>query len=114
MTKKSLQLVGNEHAVSYSDPPRNLGAAGTQLWRSIQSEYDIHDAAGIEMLAQACQALTRAENLRAVVDKEGPVIKSGGVVKQHPALVAEMSCRTFVVRTLKQLGLNFEPLRAST
>jgi Phage terminase, small subunit len=76
-------------------------------------EYDIQDAGGIEMLAQACQALDRAESLREEIDRDGEVIRVRGTIKDHPALRHELACRSFVVRTLSRLGLNFEPVRPS-
>jgi hypothetical protein len=93
------------------EPPRPLGDAGLALWLRVNSEYDISDAAGVEMLCQACQSLDRAEALRAEIDADGEVIRARGLVKDHPALKHELASRAFVVRTLARLGLSFEPLR---
>jgi hypothetical protein len=38
-------------------PPRSLDKPGLSLWNSIQTEYDISDSGGAEMLLQACGAL---------------------------------------------------------
>lgn len=62
-------------------------------------------------MLQACQALDRAESLREEIDRDGEVIRSRGVIKDHPGLKHELSSRAFVVRTLAKLGLNFEPVR---
>jgi hypothetical protein len=45
-------------------PSRKLGNHGLSLWTKVTTEYDMSDAAGAEMLTQACQALDRAELLR--------------------------------------------------
>jgi hypothetical protein len=45
------------------EPPRPLGVHGRRLWDQADAEYDVSDAAGIEMLAQACTMLDRAEAL---------------------------------------------------
>ena len=45
-------------------PSRKLGKYGADLWSKVTDEYDMSDAAGVEMLTQACQALDRAEDLR--------------------------------------------------
>jgi hypothetical protein len=95
------------------EPPRILGEPGRKLWDRVVAEYDVNDAAGIEMLAQACVALDRAEMLKGEIESDGPVIRSRGQIKDHPALKHELAARAFVVRTLTRLGLNFEPLRAS-
>jgi hypothetical protein len=93
------------------EPPRKLGDHGRNLWDRIMSEYGITDSGGIEMLAQACAGLDRAEALRAQIDADGEVIRSRGAVREHPAIKLELAARAFVVRTLGRLGLNFEPLR---
>jgi hypothetical protein len=77
------------------------------------SEYDIQDSGGLEMLTAACQALDRAEALREEIDRDGEVIRSRGLIRDHPALKHELANRAFVVRTLAKLGLNFEPVRPS-
>jgi P27 family predicted phage terminase small subunit len=93
-------------------PPRDLGKPGRALWDRVQAEYDVSDVAGIELLAQACTALSAAEALREEVNRDGPVLRSRrGGVRDHPALKHELAARAFVVRTLTKLGLNFEPLR---
>jgi hypothetical protein len=92
-------------------PPRQLGTHGMKLWRSITSDYDVTDAGGIEMLAQACQALDRAEALRAVIEKDGEIIRTKAGLKDHPALKHELANRSFVVRTLQRLGLDVEAIK---
>jgi hypothetical protein len=93
-------------------PPRPLGAPGRQLWDRVQSEYRIADCGGVELLAQACQALDRAERLAEAIARDGDVIHSRtGVPRTHPAVKDELACRAFVVRTLERLGLNIEAVR---
>jgi hypothetical protein len=41
-------------------PPRPLHQHGMALWSRVTRDYDISDAAGIELLCLACQALDRA------------------------------------------------------
>ena len=111
--KPPLKLIGSEGASNWAEPPRNIGPHGRRLWDQVMREYDIQDAGGLEMLAQACQALDRAEALREEIDRDGAVIRVRGTVRDHPALKHELACRSFVVRTLSRLGLNFEPVRPS-
>jgi hypothetical protein len=92
-------------------PSRTLGKHGRSLWDRVQSEYEVQDAGGLEMLLQACAALDRAENLRLEIDRDGEVIRTRSGVKDHPALKHELACRAFVVRTLARLGLNFEAVK---
>jgi hypothetical protein len=83
-------------------PPRPLGKHGTALWRKVQTGYYkiTDDARRIELLAQACTALDRAEELAALVAKHGPLIRG----RINPAVKQELATRAFVVSTLKQLS----------
>ena len=100
-------------AATASQPPRSLGDQGLSLWNRITSEYRIEDCGGLEILAQACQALDRAETLRSEIERDGEVLRLQSTVRDHPALKHELANRAFVVRTLARLGLNFEPVRSS-
>jgi hypothetical protein len=111
--KPPLKLIGCEGSTTGTEPPRDLGAYGRKLWDQVMREYAIEDAGGIEMLAQACQALDRAEALREEIDQDGAVIRMRGTIRDHPALKHELANRAFVARTLARLGLNFEPVRPS-
>jgi hypothetical protein len=89
------------------DPPRPLGTHGRALWDRIQAEYGIRDSAGVEMLAQACAAVDRAEALSAAVAKVGFMVggRANGLIKD------ELAARSFVTRTLSRLGLDLEPAK---
>ena len=74
-------------------------------------EYRIQDTGGIELLAQACAALDRAEDLADAFTEDGAVVRTQTGVKSHPACKDELACRAFVVRTLERLGLNVEAVK---
>ena len=93
-------------------PPRKLGDAGLSLWQSIQSEYRIDDAAGIELLMQACEAADRVARLAEKINADGEIIQTENGPKPHPGLKDELAGRAFIVRVLRQLGLNLEPVRS--
>jgi hypothetical protein len=97
--KPTLALVEPDDAVG--SPPRKLGAHGMALWNKVNADYRIDDAGGIELLAQACAGLDRAEAV--IYTKSGP--------KAHPAIREETALRSFVCRTLQRLGLNIEVLK---
>jgi Phage terminase, small subunit len=94
--------------VGEPEPPRRLDTPGRALWDSVQAEYRITDSAGVEMLAQACQALDRAEQLADAVAGDGVIVHTAMGVRTHPAVKEELACRAFVVRTLSRLGLDLE------
>ena len=74
-------------------------------------EYAITDRGGIELLAQACAALDRAESLAEAIAEDGAVIRTRSGPKSHPAAKDELQNRAFVVRTLERLGLNVEAIK---
>jgi len=94
------------------EPPRKLGVFGSALWNSVQSEYRIDDIGGIELLAQACTALDRAEELAEVIAHDGPVVRTKFTMRAHPCIKEELALRAFIVRTLERLGLNVETLKS--
>jgi len=106
---KKLRLMDGR---SRTRPPCALGKVGQSLWNRVLGDYDINDAAGVELLAQACQAADRAESLRRQIDETGEVIHTRSGLRDNPLLKHEVASRAFVTRTLCRLGLNSEPLRA--
>lgn len=108
---KNLKLVA-DNTPSTMSPPRPLGVHGERLWRSVHLQYGIEDAAGIEFLLTACQALDRAEALKAQIDADGAVIRTKAGLKDHPGLKHETAARSLCIRTLARLGLDLEPVRA--
>jgi len=109
--KPPLTLV--EPATIGVQPPFTLGKHGRSLWDRIQSDYDVSDSAGIELLGQACAAADLAEQLNEEIQHDGPVVRSRGAIRAHPAVKDLIAARSFVVRTLIKLGINFEPVRAA-
>src|SRR5262245_18166173 len=94
-----------------SSIPTGLGDHGRSLWSTVMAEYQGDDIGGREMLFQVCAAADMAARLRAQIDKEGVLIKTKGVPREHPLIKQELAHRSFVVRGLARLGLNFEPIR---
>jgi hypothetical protein len=92
-------------------PLRKLGKPGANLWRSVMSEFEISDAAGLEMLTMACEQLDRAQDCREQIDRDGLMFKTKSGPKNHPLLKDELAARAFVCRTLQRLGLNLEAVK---
>jgi len=76
----------------------------------IQSEYDIRDSAGAELLTQACLSADRAASLAAIIARDGETIETKIGMKEHPLLKSELGARSFVVRCIEKLGLTLEPI----
>ena len=94
-------------------PPGKLGPTGLSLWSDITMAYDFHDRASFETLYQACSAADRAATLRDAIDQDGQIIRTGKMLRDHPAPKHELANRAFVVRLLAKLGLDLEPVRPS-
>ena len=77
----------------------------------MHGEYNISDAGGIELLAQACAAVDRAEALAECVGRDGVMIYAKQGPKAHPALKEELAARAFICRTLQRLGINVEAIK---
>ena len=92
-------------------PPRQLGAAGLDLWSAVMREYTITDPGGLALLLQACVACDRAEALAEAIGADVVIHTRSGMPKPHPALAAELSSRAFVCKQLERLGLNLESVR---
>ena len=92
-------------------PPRPLGKHGANLWAAVTHDYRIVDAGGVEILAQACAALDRAEALREAIDRDGLIVTVGGAPKDHPAIKHELANRAFVCRAIQRLGLDVEAVK---
>jgi hypothetical protein len=105
--KPKLALVG-EGFHPANKPPRPLGKHGSALWKAITAEFDFPDAPGREMLAHACDAQDRAAQCAEQIRADGPVLRTKTGVREHPACRVELANRSFVVRTLARLGLDYE------
>ena len=103
--------IGTDPPASGICPPRPLGEHGRALWNRIQAEFGIADSGGIELLAQACAALDRAEALAELIAREGEIVHGRAGPRVHPAFRFELSARAFVCRSLERLGVTLEPVR---
>ena len=105
--KPSLAIVGSQAAGI--QPPRPLGQHGAAFWARVMAEFAIADVGGIEILAQLCAGIDRAEALAEIIAREGEVIRTRtGVLKSHPAVRDEISARQFVLKAISKLGIDLE------
>jgi hypothetical protein len=107
--KPALTLVGP--AATVPAPPRPLAPAGQALWARVQTEYQILDCGGAEILCLACQALDRAESLSAAIAEDGQTIRTRTGVRAHPALRDELANRALCARLLEKLGITVEAVK---
>lgn len=90
-------------------PPASVSDAAAAWWRSVREEYGIDDAAGLALLEQAALALTRAEQARAAIDRDGLTVTDRfGCVKHHPLLPHLRDAESSFRSSLRDLRLDVE------
>jgi hypothetical protein len=66
----------------------------------------------LALLGQACEACDRVAECRSLIAEHGAVIRSQGAVRAHPLLASERDARAAMLRALRYLNLDVEPLKA--
>jgi hypothetical protein len=112
MAKKPRLSLVDQSVVTSLAPPANLDKTGATLWRSVMAEYDIRDSGGREILRQACEAADRVCEFSAAIERDGPLLRVKGGVRDHPLLKHELAARAFITRSLHRLGLDVEAVKA--
>jgi hypothetical protein len=91
-------------------PPADLSVRARAFYLRMVADFEIDDAPGVELLLEACRALDRADQARAVLDVEGVVvIDRYEQRKPHPAAAIENSSRITFARLLRELNVSDEP-----
>lgn len=89
-----------------SAPPKHLTGETRKMWDRLQADYVLDDAAAMSLLQAACEAFQRAQEARALIDKEGAVLKDRfGQLKAHPAAAIERDSRGQMISALRALRL---------
>jgi hypothetical protein len=109
MAKAKLTVV--KPAQRTASVPEHLGAAGRVLWGDIQSAYQIADPGGLALLQQAAEAADRIASVRKQIDEAGELIMVRGIPRVNPLCAVERDQRAALVRCLRNLNLDVEPLR---
>jgi P27 family predicted phage terminase small subunit len=92
-------------------PPNSLSKEAKTLWKGLQTEYGINDAAGLDLLTDYCFFYDRREAARAKIRKEGITIEDRfGQTIAHPATRIERDCSAAMLKILRALNLDLEPL----
>ncbi len=97
-----------------SSRPKGLSKAAQRWWHELQTDYPLTDAAGQLLLEQGLRAFDRSEAARALVDKEGAILRDRfGQCVPHPALKVERDSRHQMLMALKALNLDISPAKLS-
>ncbi len=83
-------------------PPKGSKAAGRRLWAAVLSDFEL-DEAELALLRQAVRVADTCEDLKVLVDDEGPVTGAGERLRAHPALVELRQQRIVLARLIVAL-----------
>lgn len=91
-------------------PPRGLSKEAREWWKKINDGWQLDDAA-LLLLGSALECFDRMRKAQGILRREGIVIRDRfGQKKQHPATLVERDAKMALVRNLKALNLDLEPL----
>ena len=95
---------------SIPKPPKGLSRDAKAWWRRIVGAWELDDAA-LLLLEGALESFDRMREAQAILKAEGLVVKDRfGQQKQHPATLVERDAKSSLLRGIKALGLDLEPL----
>lgn len=90
-------------------PPSHLRVASKAWWIAVVTEYKM-EPHHLKLLAQACQALDRAEQAREVLASTGlTFIDKNGYPRPRPEVAIERDSRLAYVRIVRELKLDQPP-----
>lgn len=88
--------------------PRRLSVEARGWWAKFTEGWALDDAA-LLILTTALEAFDRMRGAQRAIGREGLVLKKTG--RAHPAIVVERDARLAMLRALRMLNLDLEPLR---
>jgi hypothetical protein len=94
-------------ALSGPPPPEHLGPDGRRLWQRVHDEYALADAAGLELLRLAAEALDRCAQARAAL-ATGLTISGRFGEKLRPEVAVEANSALRCARLLRELGISLD------
>jgi P27 family predicted phage terminase small subunit len=90
--------------------PKKLSREAKAWWGKIVSEWDLDDPA-LLLLESALEAFDRMREAQQMIAEDGAVIEDRfGQKKAHPATLIERDSKGTLLRTLRALNLDIEPL----
>jgi P27 family predicted phage terminase small subunit len=96
----------------FPKPPKHLSREAKSLWKKLVSRW-VLDEAGLVLLESALEAFDRMRGAQEAVAKDGAFIKDRfDQLRAHPAIAVERDAKGVLLRNLKALGLDIEPLHA--
>lgn len=100
-----------ERFVHLPEPPEWVQPPEREFWDATVRDYVV-EGPSLAMLEVACSAMQRLREARAVLDVEGLVVEGryAGTSRPHPLVAVERDARVQLLRALRELDLDGEPL----
>ena len=91
----------------------DLSRSAMALKKRYLAEFEITDAAGLEILAEGLRAYDLARKCEREIETDGLTSRDRfGQVRSHPLLSTLRDARAQYLAAIKQLGLDLEPVRS--
>jgi phage terminase small subunit len=91
-------------------PPRGYSAEAKRLWCAVHADW-LLDPVATETLDGFCVALMRKRQAQVLIRKHGLLVTDRwGQLKANPAVAIERDCDATMLRCLRALKLDLEPL----
>ena len=91
-----------------SGPPADLAQTEAALWRRLQTEFELTDAAAVVLLGLLCRNLQLSRECRERIEADGKVLQNG---REHPLLKIQRDADKAAANALKAMQLDVEALR---
>jgi hypothetical protein len=85
-------------------PPEHIEPPEHQAWHDLVMEYRIDSGLGLELIRTVVEAKMRVRHLRAIIDREGEMVKGAdGQKRRHPLLASEIAARAALLHAMRTL-----------
>ena len=93
--------------------PEGAGTAGKRLWKAVLSDFELAEHE-LVLLRQAVRVADLADQLQAVIEAEGPVLRVDGQPRTHPAVIELRQQRIVLARLVVALRVPLGDQEADT
>jgi len=86
--------------------PAGLSRTAAKWYRDCVKQFRLQTAGELGCLAEAAHSLTRIEECRATLKRDGLFVHGARGLVSHPALRAEQQSRSLFLQACRQLGIS--------
>lgn len=94
------------NVINLPSAPGGLSAESRRTWQRLVDEYQIDDAAGLELLTQLCETLDRLAEVKRRIADDGLIVPGyNDQPRPNPLLKTEAEYRRLILATFRALRL---------